>query len=131
VPPAGDVVASEAPAPVSAEHVLQRHVAARQRADDLLAYLTRRQAGTPPIWGNGASLDAAEAIRGDLVGTGLLHRAQVNRDQARWQIGEDRARLVVPVQPADRSGERLLHAGLRWENDAWWVESVRLEGRTH
>ncbi|WP_155953090.1 hypothetical protein [Pseudoxanthomonas suwonensis] len=131
VPPASDVVANEAPASVSADRVLQRHVAARQRADDLLAYLTRRQAGTPPIWGNGASLDAAEAIRGDLVGTGLLQRAQVNRDQARWQIGEDRARLVVPVQPADRSGERLLHAGLRWENDAWWVESVRLEGRTH
>lgn len=103
-----------------------RDLAAQQRGDALLAYLTRPQAAPPPIWRSGQTLDAATAIRRDLA-EGGRRRPQVLHDQARWSIEPGQARLQVPVEPADRSGPRLLRAGLRWENDAWWVESIALE----
>ncbi|UWX04061.1 hypothetical protein H1235_00685 [Pseudoxanthomonas sp. NC8] len=81
----------------------------------------------PPIWRNGRALDTAEAIRRDLAGDGGFRRPHMMQAQASRRIEPERARLQVPVQPADRSAPRLLHADLRWENEAWWVDSIALE----
>jgi hypothetical protein len=134
-PPAAPLSAHDAPRdrnpattsiPAPVPDLAGRNLAAQQRGDALLAYLTRPQAVPPPIWRSGQALDSAAAIQRDLAGGGR-RRPQVLHDQARWHIEPGQARLQVPVEPADRSGPRLLRAGLRWDNDAWWVESIALE----
>ena len=127
-PPALAPVPVKAPAPtLSDEFLRERHRAARERADALLHYLSHPQAAAPPIWGNGHSLDAADAIRSDLANGELRDATQLLRTQAHWQINADEARIAVPVATPGQEGARTLHAGLRWKDDAWWVESLSLD----
>lgn len=74
------------------------------------------------------ALQAAERIRAELTDGSVFRRPRVALDQANWTVGRRQARLQVPVAAADRDlGVRILHVGLVWKNDGWWVDSVALE----
>jgi len=127
-PPAAPaaVVAATPPAPAAATRAPeasspQQVAQAQQTGQRLLAYVSGRGGGVPPIWANLASQTQASRAREALQGAGRVAVGTPN-----WRVGDNSAAMQANLTPRDGSARRL-RVDMVWREQRWLVTGLTLE----
>ena len=94
---------------------------AQQTGQRLLAYVSGRGGGVPPIWANVASQTQASRARDALQGAGRVDVGTPN-----WRVGENSAAMQASLTPRD-GGARRLRVDMVWREQRWLVTGLVLE----
>lgn len=94
---------------------------AQQTGQRLLAFVTGRGSGTPPIWANLGAQKQASRAREALQGNGRI--AVGTRD---WRLGGANAGMQATLTPADGKAQHL-RVDLVWREQRWLVTGLALE----
>jgi hypothetical protein len=105
----------------AATHSPAQVAQAQQTGQRLLAYVSGRGSGMPPIWANLSAQKQASAAREALQGDG---RVAVGSPD--WQLGGSSAAMQASLTPG-RGGARRLRAEMVWREQRWWVAGLSLE----
>jgi len=112
---------SPAPAPPAAASSPEQVAQAQQTGQRLLAYVSGRGGGMPPIWANLSSQTQASRAREALQGNGRVDVGAPN-----WRVGGSSATMQASLSPG--SGEaRRLRVDLVWREQRWLVTGLSLE----
>ena len=110
-------VAAPPPAANSPAQVAQ----AQQTGQRLLAYVSGRGGGVPPIWANVASQTQASRAREALQGAGRVDVGTPN-----WRVGDNSAAMQASLTPRDGDARRL-RVDMVWREQRWLVTGLTLE----
>lgn len=101
---------------------------ARQRADEVTAFLSDPQARTPPVWNDPGIQMHAEGLRSTLQAGGA--RKRIALQQPDWRISSSTARLQAAYRCTNRcsDGEHgVLRLQMAWRNGMWLVRELEIE----
>lgn len=115
--PLAAAAATKAPEASSPQLVAQ----AQQTGQRLLAYVSGRGGGVPPIWANVASQTQASRAREALQGAG-----RVTVGTSNWRVGDNSAAMQASLTPRDGSARRL-RVDMVWREQRWLVTGLVLE----
>jgi hypothetical protein len=118
---AAPVAVATAAAPAAAPNSPTQVAQAQQTGQRLLAYVSGRGGGMPPIWANLSAQKQASAARGALQGSG---RVAVGSPD--WQVGGSTAAMQASLTPRDGSARRL-RVDMVWREQRWLVTGLALE----
>ena len=94
---------------------------AQQTGQRLLAYVSGRGGGVPPIWANLAAQTQASRARDALQGNG---RVAVGTPD--WRVGDNSAAMQASLTPRDGAARRL-RVDMVWREQRWLVTGLALE----
>lgn len=112
--------AAASPPPPTAQSPAQV-AQAQQTGQRLLAYVSGRGGGVPPIWANVASQTQASRAREALQGAGRVDVGTPN-----WRVGDNSAAMQASLTPRDGAARRL-RVDMVWREQRWLVTGLSLE----
>ncbi len=108
--------------------LVERVRLARQRAQQVTAYLSDPRARTPPVWNDLGIQVRAERLRRNFQSSSA--RKRLTLQQPDWRISADDARLQAVYRCSGQCADDdqgVLRLQLKWRNDMWLVRDMDME----